>query len=200
MTSAVNIRPQSVPHPYTVNLGTTHVVEVKNGGLYVGIYALTKSNRRRGVILPFGVWLTLVESIDQINGAIDRARGFALGTAESITSYGHMIRNGNEWSTITYPTEGAVFGYHPEALTYGEGADATINNFFQYAESTIKNECPDQLGEFTIKSEFPVNKGECNIQTDHPVQPASHVQKEFDIWQGTGPHESGQDACGQARV
>jgi hypothetical protein len=198
MTSPMIARPQSVPHPYTVELGTTHVVEVKNGGLYVGIYVLTKSNRRRGVILPFGIWMTLLESIDSVNGAIDRARGFALGTAESITSYGHMIRSGYEWKTLTtQPPQPDVSGYQSGGVGLGVVGESSINNFFQYEEPFIKSEHPPQYDGDIFKNDPPHQYGESVVKNYNPAEPPTHSQKESVLWQCNGTNEGGQNACGQ---
>ena len=61
--------------PYYIYLGDNHVVEVKRGGLQIGIYVITTSLRRRGVVLPTKVWRDLTECIDIINLAIDLATG-----------------------------------------------------------------------------------------------------------------------------
>ena len=129
-------------------------MEVKNGGFHVGIYVLTKSNRRRGVILPFSIWLTLLESIDCINSRIDCARGFGSGTAESITSYGHMVRIGNEWNSLTEQPgasggasydqgAGQLFG---PAQPEGHFTSSPIVNWFDYGGCNIKSEQSDQSG------------------------------------------------------
>jgi len=68
-----------VPHtpalPYYIYLGDNHIVEVKRGGEQIGIYVITPSLRRRGVVLPSAVWTDLINSIDIINLAIDLAKG-----------------------------------------------------------------------------------------------------------------------------
>jgi len=69
-----------------INLAGTHVVDVKKGGLYVGIYVKTKSNRRRGVILPYAAWTALLGKIDTVNLGIDFERGLALSGEGSLYS------------------------------------------------------------------------------------------------------------------
>ena len=68
-----------VPHsrslPYYIYLGDNHIVEVKTGGEQIGVYVITASLRRRGVVLPYVVWTELINSIDIINLAIDLAKG-----------------------------------------------------------------------------------------------------------------------------
>ena len=46
-------------YPYHLYLGDSHVVEVKKGGLHIGIYLITPTSRRRGVVLPLDAWLAL---------------------------------------------------------------------------------------------------------------------------------------------
>jgi hypothetical protein len=88
----------TVPHllPHSLILGSSHVVEIKKGGLHVGIYVITSSLRRRGVILPVDVWTALVSSVDAINFEIDCMRGIPLGTtsASSIFDYGFIEEGG----------------------------------------------------------------------------------------------------------
>ena len=59
-------------YPYHLYLGETHVVEVKKGGLHVGIYLITPTSRRRGVVLPLDAWITLQNSVSIVNEAINR--------------------------------------------------------------------------------------------------------------------------------
>jgi hypothetical protein len=61
--------------PYYIYIGDTHIVEVKRGGEQIGIYVITPSLRRRGVVLPYNVWSELISSIDIINLAIDLTKG-----------------------------------------------------------------------------------------------------------------------------
>jgi hypothetical protein len=88
----------TVPHllPHSLILGSSHVVEIKKGGLHVGIYVITSSLRRRGVILPVDVWTALVSSADAINFEIDSMRGIPLGStsASSIFNYGFIEESG----------------------------------------------------------------------------------------------------------
>jgi hypothetical protein len=88
--------------PHSLILGTSHIVEIKKGGLHVGIYVITSSLRRRGVILPLDVWSALVSSIDAINFEIDCMRGIPLGTTSgsSIVDYG-FIEQSNQYNVTT---------------------------------------------------------------------------------------------------
>jgi hypothetical protein len=88
--------------PHSLILGTSQVVEIKKGGLHVGIYVITSSLRRRGVILPVDVWTALVSSVDAINFEIDSMRGIPLGTtsAASLFDYG-FIEQGGQYNVAT---------------------------------------------------------------------------------------------------
>ena len=84
--------------PHSLILGQSHVVEIKKGGLHVGIYVITSSLRRRGVILPLDVWTTLVNSADTINCEIDCMRGIPLGTTSGSAFFDYgFIEEGNQY-------------------------------------------------------------------------------------------------------
>ena len=65
---------------HIIYIGNSHVVEVKKGGLRIGIYVITKTQRRRGVILPYDTWISLINSIDVINLGLDFARELPLNS------------------------------------------------------------------------------------------------------------------------
>ena len=62
-------------YPYHIYLSDTHVVEVKKGGQYIGIYLITPTARRRGVVLPLAVWVALQNSFQQVNYAVSISQG-----------------------------------------------------------------------------------------------------------------------------
>ena len=94
----------TIPHllPHSLILGSSHVVEIKKGGLHVGIYVITSSLRRRGVILPVDIWTALVSAVEGINCEIDSMRGIPIGTtsASSIFDYG-FIEEGSQYNITT---------------------------------------------------------------------------------------------------
>ena len=61
-------------YPYHIYLGETHVVKVKKGGLQVGIYLITPTLRRRGVVLPLDAWIALQNSAELVNIAVGCAQ------------------------------------------------------------------------------------------------------------------------------
>ena len=75
------------PDYHSIYLGDSHVVDVKKDGLYIGIYVITQTKRRRGVILPLTAWRALLDSTDIINLGIAFQRGDVL--SPSITSSLH---------------------------------------------------------------------------------------------------------------
>ena len=93
---------------HIIYLGPTHAVEVKKGGLYIGIYIITASNRRRGVILPQAVWTDLQNSIDVINLAIELAGGKQFSTTPHSTNEPHLSS-----------PEGCQYGVTPANAAYG---------------------------------------------------------------------------------
>jgi hypothetical protein len=74
---AVTKRRPIAAYPYHIYLGDHHVLEVKKGGEKIGIYLITPTLRRRGVLLPLTVWIDLQNSIDIVNLAIQFSQGLA---------------------------------------------------------------------------------------------------------------------------
>ena len=60
---------------YIVNLDATHIVEVRKQGEELGIYKVTISGKKRGVLLPIAIWHTLVKFRHLINVAVDLSVG-----------------------------------------------------------------------------------------------------------------------------
>jgi hypothetical protein len=59
--------------PFYFFLGKTHVIEIKKGGTYLGLYFLTKARKKRGVIFHESVW-NLIETASH---GVDAVLGFA---------------------------------------------------------------------------------------------------------------------------
>ena len=60
---------------YIVHLDATHVVEVRKQGEQIGIYTVTTSGKKRGILLPIDSWHSLEKYRHLINVAIDLSVG-----------------------------------------------------------------------------------------------------------------------------
>jgi hypothetical protein len=120
-------------YPYHVYLGDTHVVEVKKGATHIGIYLITPSLRRRGVVLPIAIWQALQESIPLVNLAVD------------INCSHNNIQpqqNGTASVTNQYPIyqEGTFTG---QTVNNGrETITRDVNNFTNRNYSWVENDGP----------------------------------------------------------
>jgi hypothetical protein len=85
-----------------ISLCPTHLVDVKKGGLYIGIYVKAINDKRRGVILTYAAWIGLLNKIDTINLGIDFERGVALGTADAL--YGNWYNGVRQEQSANYDT------------------------------------------------------------------------------------------------
>ena len=100
---------------YRVYLGAGFLAEIQKKGTKVGIYTLTATGRKRGVVLPVEVWRTLDSSRDIIKTAIDICDG-------SI----HTYQNGYTTPFTHQPIgEGRIVGSQPQE-TYVYGASGEI--------------------------------------------------------------------------
>lgn len=61
--------------PYRVFVDPTHLTEVRKGGQQIGIYTLTATRKKRGVLLPIDTWYALERHRNLINVSIDLANG-----------------------------------------------------------------------------------------------------------------------------
>jgi len=61
--------------PYTVWLDDTHITEVKKGGQQVGIYTITPTLKKRGILLPVETWYALYKYRNHVNLSVDLATG-----------------------------------------------------------------------------------------------------------------------------
>lgn len=61
--------------PCTIPLDTNHVAEVRNKGKQIGIYAVTQSGKKRGILLPVDTWHSLGKHVNLINVALDLVNG-----------------------------------------------------------------------------------------------------------------------------
>ena len=66
---------QSLHPSHTVYLDQTHIVEVRKQGQQIGIYTITKSGKKRGILLPLTTWQSLNKLTNLINVTIDLAVG-----------------------------------------------------------------------------------------------------------------------------
>jgi hypothetical protein len=100
MNIPLKTRRRVAAYPYFVYLSDTHVVEVKQGGLYIGIYLITSTSRRRGVVLPLQAWVALQNCTDIVNLAIDYSQGIDNDNTSSLTYDGKRLDGPTgEWST-----------------------------------------------------------------------------------------------------
>ena len=72
--------------PYIVQVDANHVVEVRKKGLQVGIYTLTVSGKKRGILLPVKTWRSLERLHRLINVALDLA-GEVITPSELVQSH-----------------------------------------------------------------------------------------------------------------
>jgi hypothetical protein len=129
-------------YPQHVYLGDTHVVEVKKGGLHIGIYLITPTSRRRGVVLPLDVWLLLQQSLDTVNKGINTALGiiedgpieeptvdhgeqFTYQTGGSGGCYTNLANNANQY--FTYVGSNDYFNQQTTNGVYTGLPSETIN-------------------------------------------------------------------------
>ena len=61
---------------YVVHLDATHVVEVRKQGEQIGIYTVTASGKKRGILLPIDTWRSLEKFRHLINVSIDLSVGY----------------------------------------------------------------------------------------------------------------------------
>ena len=128
--------------PYTIYLGETHVVEVKKGGLYIGVYLITPTLARRGLILPRTVWKILIEQTLTINSAIDSARKLVLEKSTSKNGKQNGRRILSNQSEYVPPTLQSYFHYFPnEGPAYQQQTSlpftGSIEQFEQYGFTVI---------------------------------------------------------------
>ena len=126
-------------YPYHVYLGDKHVVEVKKGGQQIGIYLITPTARRRGVVLPVEAWIALQNSVEVVNLAIGFSQGgLNDGAEERLNQYGYGNRLdsiASQWrpsqQTNNINIEGGGSDYFNELLAYDgsrEGQTYTVEN------------------------------------------------------------------------
>jgi hypothetical protein len=157
---------QLLPHagpPFNISLGDTHLVEVKKGGLYIGIYVITPSLRKRGAILPHSAWKALVESADIINSAIDFSRRIALGESD---------QNGRQY----FNTGGDIFGAGTRFYTYVGDIPSTTTPL-QYTESSFTSEQGADWGDNIAQDQGGGGGGENRSST-----PTAEETISFDSW------------------
>ena len=123
--------------PYAIPLGETHKIEVKKGGLYIGVYLITPTLARRGLILPRTVWNILLQKTLIINSGIARAREIVLEKCNSKNGKQHgrrqLLCNESEYVPSAlqsyfhyFPNEGPI--YEQEAIPF----NSSNEQFEQY--------------------------------------------------------------------
>jgi hypothetical protein len=123
-------------YPYHVYLGPSHVVEVKKGGQQIGIYLITPTHRRRGVLLPINIWYILQNSIDIVNLAINFSQGV-------ISSEQYDFGWGSASGQSGWPTRHGAICYTGESANKFEpyiGGDDTTNSIYTSTTNTAPNE------------------------------------------------------------
>jgi hypothetical protein len=140
-------RPYLPTSQHTIYLGTSHVVEVKKGGLYIGIYVITETSPRRGVILPHATWTALQESIDIINLGIEFARGTSLSTVNYTTDqqkYG-TLQGSCKYGFTAPPAEHLAVSLHGDGAGWcNQLVQSTPSNKFYTQGSMYQNMQPSQ--------------------------------------------------------
>jgi hypothetical protein len=121
-------------YPQHVYLGDSHVVEVKKGGLHIGIYLITPTSRRRGVVLPLDVWLLLQTSLETVNQAINTSLAIIQNgdnTGDTVTNtqqFTYQIGGNGDCYTIPYNHDNQYFTY---------GANTDYSNFNTQPNTTV---------------------------------------------------------------
>jgi len=141
--------------PFKIPLGDTHLSEVKKGGLYIGIYVITPTLSKRGIILPHSAWKYLTESVHIIDLAIQSARDIALGHTtggENDNLYGSGFFTGLPTSSPQF-TLGQNGHYEQATLPffqtpyYIEQSAEHSQQLFWGEWSTDREGCSDVCGE-----------------------------------------------------
>ena len=95
---------------YVVHLDALHIVEVRKQGEEVGLYKLTASGKKRGILLPIDVWQTLGKFRNLINVAVD----LSVGTLTSDKVAETVLQNQNSLVSAIkyiYPNNGSRLHY-----------------------------------------------------------------------------------------
>ena len=122
-------------YPYHVYLGPSHVVEVKKGAQQIGIYLITATHRRRGVVLPIDIWYILQNSIDLVNLAIDFSKGLIV---ESNYDCSTSNQYGHGWWDGQYPGGNATTGLTPKFEEPYRDSSASLNTRFGDVGATFQ--------------------------------------------------------------
>jgi hypothetical protein len=100
--------------PFYFLLGNTHVIEIKKGGTYLGLYFLTKTRKKRGVIFHESVW-NLIETASH---GVDAVFGFTKALAAGKGNKEHEYHYGKQF--LSYKDEqipSAIQSYFSTFLT-----------------------------------------------------------------------------------
>ena len=100
--------------PFYFLLGNTHVIEIKKGGTYLGLYFLTKTRKKRGVIFHESVW----NLIQKAAHGVDAVLGFAKAVAAGKGNKEHEYHYGRQF--LSYKDEqipSAIQSYFSTFLT-----------------------------------------------------------------------------------
>ena len=88
--------------PYVVQLDATHVIEVRNKGQQLGIYTVTPSGKKRGVLLPIDTWYSLERNRNLVNVAIDLATGSVAPSTVLDTVFNHNYYQAQHQEQVKY--------------------------------------------------------------------------------------------------
>lgn len=61
--------------PGTIHIDSNHIAEVRKQGQQLGIYTLTTTGKKRGILLPIDTWYSLLQHSNLINVLIDVETG-----------------------------------------------------------------------------------------------------------------------------
>ena len=159
MNLGVERRRTVAAYPYYVYLTDTHVVEVKKGGHNIGIYLITPTSRRRGVVLPLTAWIALQNAISTVNLAIDISQGQQISNnnnygeqQEGYSRYDYNSLEGitGEWGPSYFGDGGrqtTQFIYGPEGSGGGLSGWSTSPSFDPFSgpvDSAAEAQAPQQ--------------------------------------------------------
>lgn len=118
---------QSGPQ-YIVHLDSTHIAEVRKQGQQLGIYTVTASGKKRGILLPIETWHAIEKYRHLINVAVDLSLG-SLTTDKVAETIFQQQRNIHQVQGIKYlyPNNGCNQSRYPNSYSRTELSNSSQN-------------------------------------------------------------------------
>ena len=163
---------------YVVHLDATHIAEVRKQGEQLGIYTVTASGKKRGILLPIDTWHAIEKYRHLINVAVDLSVGVLTTDKVAETVFQHQQQQQQvQQRNIQHQVQGIKYIYPNNVChrsRYANPCNRAADNYFNKQPEILNSSQNGQTTSTVQGTRQPTTKQ----PTTNPANPQHILDKQ----------------------